>query len=265
MSSTAPSVGSLSTGKSLTWAFPEAPASASFPGFEQACRHYPPTDFPLFCLGYGELCREDLSGKVAIEMACGRGDLAVCLASRFPKARIIAVDRYPEAGAAIREAHSRGEVPNLEYHCGDALDLTFAANNSANLVFGQAALHHLAHNMAALSAESYRVLAPGGRLLFLFEPLGHNWIVSCVRAIQISRHQMCDESNLFESVFREILRNFSRCEVQAFNLSGYFLKGLKGNFAVRSARLANKFDRLFGKLSKKAPLFGANANVIFYK
>lgn len=265
MSSAAPSAISSSTGKSLTWTFPEAPAAPFYAGFEQACRHYPPTDFPLFCRGYEELCRKDLSGKLAIELACGRGDLAVCLAARFPKARIIAVDRYPEAGAAIREAHNRGEVPNLEYQCGDALDLSFASDCSADLVFGQAALHHLAHNMAALSVESCRVLTPGGRLLFLFEPLGHNWIVSCVRAIQISRYQMCDESNLFESVFREILRNFSSCEVQTFNLSGYFLKGLKGDLAVRVTRLANKLDRLLGRLFKKTSQFGANANVIFYK
>ncbi|MFZ4599885.1 MAG: class I SAM-dependent methyltransferase [Terrimicrobiaceae bacterium] len=252
-------------GKAVSWFFPEAPADTTFAGFEEACAHYPATDFPLFCHAYAELCRVDLSGGLAIELACGRGDLAVCLARRFPKARIVAVDRYPEAGAAIREAHARGQVPNLEYHCGDAMDLAFVTDGTADLVFGQAALHHLAHSSQALSIESSRALKPGGRLLFLFEPLGHNWAVACVRAIQVSRHEMCDESNLFDSVFREILRNFSSCEVQSFNLSGYFLKGIPGGLAVKAARLANQLDRFLAETFPKAALFGANGNIVFVK
>ena len=262
-----PAITSVSKGseKLLAWTFPEAPADTEYPGFEEACAHYPATDFPLFCNAYLELCREDLSGKLAIELACGQGDLAVCLARRFPEARVVAVDRYPEAGAAIREAHGRGEVPNLEYHCGDAMDLSFLADATADLIFGQAALHHLAHNAQGLSLESSRALKPGGRLLFLFEPLGHNWLVSCVRSIQVSRHQMADESNLFESVFREILRNFSRCEVQSFNLSGYFLKGIPGSLAVKASRIANQFDRFLARSFPKAPIFGANGNIIFFR
>jgi SAM-dependent methyltransferase len=251
--------------KPISWFFPEAPAETTFAGFEEACAHYPSTDFPLFCHAYAELCRVDLNGKLAIELACGRGDLAVCLARRFPGARIVAVDRYPESGAAIREAHARGEVKNLEYHCGDAMDLSFVPDGSADLIFGQAALHHLAHSMQALSIECSRALKSGGRLAFLFEPIGHNWAVACVRTIQVSRYQMCDESNLFDSVFRGMVREFASCEVQSFNLSGYFLKGIPGGLAVGAARLANRFDRFLAKIFPTAPMFGANGNIVFHK
>jgi methylase of polypeptide subunit release factors len=99
----------------LTAEFPEAPnISEAVSGFESACAHYAKSDFPLFYHAYAELCREDLSGRRVVELACGRGDLAVCLARRFPLADITAVDRYPEAGEAIRDAHARGEALNLK-------------------------------------------------------------------------------------------------------------------------------------------------------
>jgi len=255
---------------------PWVPISCSFPkvdlesfsrlgSFKNAAAHYPPSDFPLFSCGYLELCREDLSGKTAVELACGRGDLAVALAEFFPKARIIAVDRYPEAGAAIREAHQSGKVPNLEYLCADASDLSTLPGESADLIFGQAALHHLANDINAIRSVTGRILKPGGRLIFLFEPLGHNWVVACVRAIQISRHTMADESNLFFPTFQEIGRPFSKIEVQSFNLCGYALKGLKGNQGIRLAKICNALDRGIAKIWRQAPKFGANANIIFWK
>lgn len=249
----------------ITSDFPAAPPQTSVPGFEEACRHYPITDFPLFCSAYAELCRVDLTGKTAVELACGRGDLAVCVAKKFPAGRIVAVDRYPESGAAIREAHARGDVPNLEYHCGDAQDLTFLGEASVDLVFGQAALHHLANDVLTLSLQTSRVIKPGGRLLFLFEPLGHNWLVSCIRAIQVARHEMTDESNLFFSTFREIGRTFDRVHVQSFNLSGYFLKGIPSPLAAPLARLANHLDRSIAAVRPNATKFGANANIVFYR
>lgn len=249
----------------LTSEFPVAPERTSIPGFESACAHYPVTDFPLFCHAYGELCREDLTGKTAVELACGRGDLVVALAKRFPESRIIAVDRYPESGASIREAHARGEVLNLEYVCGDAQDLGFLAESSVDLVFGQAALHHLANDVMTLSLQTSRILKPGGRLLFLFEPMGHNWFVSSVRSIQVARHEMCDESNLFFSTFREIGRMFERVHVQSFNLCGYFLKGIPSGLAIPLARLANGIDRAIAGFWPGATKFGANANIIFFR
>lgn len=235
------------------------------PGFEAACAHYPVTDFPLFCHAYGELCREDLTGKTAVELACGRGDLAVALARRFPGGRVIAVDRYPESGSAIREAHARGEVLNLEYLCGDAQDLSFLGEASVDLIFGQAALHHLVNDFLTLSLQTTRALKPGGRLLFLFEPIGHNWMVSCVRAIQVARHEMADESNLFFSTFRELARPFARVHVQCFNLCGYFLKGIPSSWATSLARFANRLDRAIASIWPGATKFGANANIIFFR
>ncbi len=249
----------------LTSNFPLAPEEIYFPGFQEACQHYPATDFLIFATGYAELCSVDLNGEVVVELACGRGDLAVALARRFPSARIVALDRYPDAGGAIVEAHQRGEVPNLEYRCGDAQDLSHFENASVKLVFGQATLHHLANDTAKLRSETSRILMPGGRLVFLFEPLGHNWMVACVRAIQVARKEMGDESNLFFSTFREIGRSFERVHIDSFNLTGYLLKLFASKHAVPLARLTNRMDRLISRVYPDATKFGANANIFFFK
>ena len=244
---------------------PENSAFLRLVAFKMAAAHYPASDFPLFSCGYTELCRENLSGKSVVELACGRGDLAVALAEQFPDAKILAVDRYPDAGSAIREAHAAGKAKNLEYLCSDAVNLPVIRDSSVDLVFGQAALHHLANDVSAVRNEAHRILKPGGRLVFLFEPLGHNWFVACVRAIQVSRQEMGDESNLFFSTFDEIGQTFTKIEVQSFNLTGYFLKAFKGKSGLSLARFCNKLDRAISRFWTNAPKFGANANIIFWK
>ncbi len=108
--------------------------------------HYAPSDKPLFTSGYNALCNIDLAGKRVLEVCCGRGELAVQFAKAWPETEVIANDRYPEAGQFIKNAQNRGEVSNLIYECGDALALTTHADASLDLIFGQAALHHLAHD-----------------------------------------------------------------------------------------------------------------------
>ena len=225
--------------------------------------HYAPSDRPLFVAGYNALCAVDLTGRRALEVCCGRGELAVELARAFPGAAVIANDRYPTAGKLIREAHGRGEVSNLAYECGDALDLSRHSDGSLDLVFGQAALHHLAHDVPAVGREYSRVLRPGARLIFIFEPLGHNPVVAMIRAWRVSREEMGDESNVFLGMLEEIGESFSRCEVQVFNLFGYPLKGLKGRFGETLATASHRLDSaLIGRFPRLAR-YAANFNVIF--
>ena len=227
------------------------------------CAHYGSSDLPLFSAGYHELCRVDLNGGRVLEACCGAGDLAVGLARVFPRAGIVAMDRYPDNGKAILEATKSGALENVRFQTGDVLRLTDFADGSLDLVYGQATLHHLAHDTDAVRNEFSRVLKPGGRLVFIYEPLGHNPIWAMIRAWRTSRRQIPDESNVFIHQLEDIARGFSACEVQVFNLLGYPLKGL-GHFAgQRFVRLINRADRAlvtqWPKLGKNA----ANFNAVF--
>ncbi len=222
---------------------------------------FPPSDRPLFLAGYGELCRIDLNGKRALEICGGFGKLAAGLAEQFPRAEVIGLDFYAASGPEIEEKLKR--LPGLSYAAGDAFDLSRYDDGSFDLVFGQAALHHLSHDLDGISREVLRVLKPGGRLVFIFEPMGHNLLVAAVRAVNMARFELGDESNLYLSQFERMAKcGFSSCEVQMFNLLGYPMKA----FSDRFAPLSNAVKQLDAWLFRSFPKllrYSANCNVIF--
>lgn len=223
---------------------------------------FPPSDRPLFLAGYSELCRIDLGGRRALEICGGFGKLAAGLAEGFPLAEVIGLDLYAASGPEIEERMRR--LPGLSYVAGDAFDLSKYEEASFDLVWGQAALHHLAHDIDGLCEQVSRVLKPGGRLVFIFEPMGHNLLVAAIRAVRMARGELGDESNLYLSQFERMSRRFSRCEVQMFNFLGYPMKAVSDRFGFLSTavqRLDSWLFRSFPKLLR----YGANCNVIFTK
>jgi SAM-dependent methyltransferase len=224
---------------------------------------FPPSDWPLFLAGYSELCREDLSGKRALEICGGFGKLAAGLAAVFPEAEVIGLDLYEASGPEIDDWKTR--LLGLSYVAGDAFDLSRFADGSIDLVFGQAALHHLSHDLHGISREVLRVLKPGGRLVFIFEPMGHNLVVAAVRAVNMARFELGDESNLYLSQFERMLNcGFSQCEVQMFNLLGYPMKALSDRFGSLTTAIQKADSWLFRRFPKLLR-YGANCNVVFTK
>lgn len=217
----------------------------------------------MFAAGYNELCRIDLSGRRVLEICCGRGELAAAIARAWPQAEVFALDRYPEAGEAVRVPRETDGQQNAHNLCGDALHLTEIASASFDVVLGQAAFHHLAHDTDAVGKEFSRVLKPGGRLIFINEPLGHNVLVAMVRAFQVSRASMWDESNLFVSQIERVGGNFAECEVQAFNLLGYPLKLAHRVAPASSVAFVHRIDTALMNQWPGLARFGANANIFF--
>ena len=223
---------------------------------------FPPSDRPLFLAGYGELCREDLSGKRALEICGGHGKLAGLLAETFPKAEVTGLDLYAASGPEIEERLKR--LPGLSYVAGDAFDLSRYEDDSFDLVFGQAALHHLAHDVDGISKEVARVLKPGGRFVFIFEPMGHNLLVAAIRAVRMAKHELGDESNLYLSQFERMAKHFSSCEAQMFNFLGYPMKAFSDRFGFL-CKGVQAIDSWLFRTFPKLLRYGANCNLVLIR
>lgn len=241
---------------------PEAPVDPRAEAMLPAVGGFPPSDRGLFLAGYGELCRIDLNGGRALEICGGFGKLAAGLAAAFPGAELIGLDLYEAMGPEVEERLR--EFPKLSYVAGDAFDLSRYDEESFELVFAQAALHHLGHDIGGLRREILRVLKPGGRLVFIFEPLGHNPFFAAIRAWRFALAELPDESNLFMSQFERLAAGFCRCEVQCFNILGYPMKALS-NRLQSLAQLAHRVDHRVMSWWPGLRKYAANCNLVLTK
>jgi SAM-dependent methyltransferase len=184
--------------------------------------HYPASDAPLFIYSY-TLLTEALENKEArvLEVCSGYGQLLMALARRFPQSDFLGIDQneLPRPEAA--------KIANVKFQCGDAIDLKGLPDGYFDLIVGQATMHHLSNNLGLARKEYLRVLKPGGKCIFIYEPLGHNWLVASVRAVRISMREMTDESNLFFSALKSFGEGYSETQVYCFNLIGYFAKVIR--------------------------------------
>jgi SAM-dependent methyltransferase len=215
--------------------------------------HYPPSDAPLFIYSYN-LLAETLENKEArvLEVCSGYGQLLIALARRFPKSDFVGIDQndLPRPDAA--------NVSNLKFRCGDAIDLKGIPDGSFDLIVGQATMHHLSNNLGMASREYLRVLKPGGKCVFIYEPLGHSWLVATVRVIRTSMREMVDESNLYLSTLKTFGEGFSETRVGCFNLIGYFAKIIRirrPGFFLRLNACDQMLARLFPSLVKHCANF----------
>jgi SAM-dependent methyltransferase len=241
---------------------PSPPYNTRAESMLDGMEHYPASDKEIFLAGYSQLCASDLPGGHALEICGGYGDLAAQLARILPKCKVSGLDRYVPDSPKAKKALSNYQ--NLEYIAGDAFDLSRFKDNSLDLIWGQAALHHLSHDYEGIAKEAARALKPGGRLIFIFEPLGHNLFVAAIRAMRMAKAELVDESNLYFSQFERMSKSFSSTNIQVFNLLGYPMKVLSERLEPFS-RMIHSIDMKLMNFFPKSRRYGANCNLIFQK
>lgn len=126
-------------------------------------------------------------GETVIDLGCGVGTAALCLARRVPAVRCIGVDLQPELTAlANRNAQENGLADRVRFLAGDILDRTLsiyaepadhvianppylkrgAATPSGNLVKALANIEGDA-DLAAWVSAAARAVRPGGTITFI--------------------------------------------------------------------------------------------------
>jgi SAM-dependent methyltransferase len=227
--------------------------------------HRSPYEAPLIAAAAQAMMEAGNDSKVILEVCCGHGTLLAGLAKTFPDARVVGMDQY--AGTVEVAAKEIEGIPNAEVLAADVFHLDDWENDSVDLIIGQATLHHLTHNLGDALGEFARVLRPGGKCMFTFEPLSHNQVVNTVRSYRNAKSLLVDESNLYIETIIYHSNLFSSVEVQCFNLTASFLlKALPPNPLLLSlGRGMRKLDAWRFSRSDKALRKAANMNVIFTK
>jgi len=126
---------------------------------------------------YDRLLGQEPPGARVLEFGCGQGSSALRLARRG--CDVVAIDISQVAVDDARRAALAAGAGGARFERMDAEKLAFD-EASFDLVCGTGILHHL--DLMAAIREMSRVLAPGGRAVFL-EPLGHNLLVNAFRRI----------------------------------------------------------------------------------
>jgi SAM-dependent methyltransferase len=102
----------------------------------------------------------DPAGAVVVDVGCGGGTYTRAWHD-LGAAMVLGVDASAPMLDAAREAH--GDVPGVDFRPGEAT-ATGLADGCADVVFARALVHHTP-DLAAVAAEAFRVLCPGGTYL----------------------------------------------------------------------------------------------------
>lgn len=100
---------------------------------------------------------------VLLDVGCGQGKSFQLLDAAFRPAQLIGLDADP-LSLELSRAEAAYHGQNVQLICGDCAALELA-DGSVDMLFCHQTFHHLVEQEAAL-AEFWRVLKPGGLLLF---------------------------------------------------------------------------------------------------
>ena len=129
---------------------------------------------------------------VVLDVGCGQGKSFRPLHERFAPQRIIAIDFEEKCLERAADEAVREKLP-VDIRRGDisALEL---ADESVDLLFCHQTFHHLTRPLRALE-EFYRVLKPGGLLLFAESTRAyiHSWIIRLLFRHPMELQRSADE------------------------------------------------------------------------
>ena len=168
-----------------------------------------------FPLEYAYHILGDVEGRRVVDFGCGSGSNSVHLALRG--AALAGLDI---SESLIRLARQRleanGVARSARFVVGSAHDTPFE-DNSIDVVFGIAILHHL--DLRLVAREVHRILKPGGRAIFQ-EPVRNSAVLRAIRRLipyhapDISPY----ERPLTDGELQQFGREFSSMRLKPFTL-----------------------------------------------
>ncbi len=201
----------------------------------------------------------DPRGKHVLLYGCGPANDAPLLIGAGA-ARVSGIDiSDAEIAIAQRNAREQGYADRSDFRTGDAHATGFS-DDAFDLIVGSAILHHL--DVARALAELRRVLAPGGRAVFL-EPLAHNPLLRLGRRLTPSARTE-DEHPFTVADWQlcgEVFPGFWHREVELTSIPLMPLNLVLRKPAQRA--LARRVSALDDRLLKRWPALGRYARTTF--
>ena len=182
----------------------------------------------------------DITGKRVLEVGCGSGKLTAMIAKNGTHA--YAFDLSPvSANVAQKRAELNDVADRVIISVAAGEDLPYA-NESFDIVFGRAILHHLDVNLAG--SEIYRVLKPGGKAVFI-EPMGMNPVLNFVRdhVPYPNKNPVGEDQPLNYKQIRQWGMPYERFKIHEVHLLGMIERAMGYRFKVRMG-LLHRLDRL---------------------
>jgi asparagine synthase (glutamine-hydrolysing) len=208
----------------------------------------------IYPLEYSHYLLGDVSGKTVLDFGCGAGKSSVLLARR--NARVIAMDISAPIMLVARERLLKNNITNSVSFINASAHNIPLADESVDLVFGIAILHHL--HLQLVSREVFRILKKGGRAIFQ-EPVRNSKVIKLLRGLIPYQAEDVSpyERPLTDEELADFGHGFTQYRSKAFTLPYINLAGI--------LPVANKFmnplQRFDGAVLRKFPSLDYYATV----
>jgi 2-polyprenyl-3-methyl-5-hydroxy-6-metoxy-1,4-benzoquinol methylase len=220
---------------------------------ENLARYMEPPAETAYPLEYAYHLLGDVRGKTVLDLGCGDGENTVLLVRRG--ARVLGMDISADLiSVARRRMEANGISSGYDFMVTSAHDMALG-DESVDVVFGMAILHHLDLRLAA--REVRRVLRKGGRAIFQ-EPVRNSKTVAALRGLVPYRSPDVSpfERPLTDAELREFAEGYSGYRSRAFLLPYVSLLQL-----LSKGRLMHAAYRFDGALLRRLPPLGHYATV----
>ncbi len=196
-----------------------------------------PKDFQFRLLG-------DLKGKRVLDVGCGEGENSVLFG--LLGAEVVGIDLSP---GSIERARDRAVVNGVQdrvrFECAPIEEANLAPG-SFDVVWGQAFLHHVLHDIPGVVTSLMKATQPDGMLLFC-EPLNQaQWLRKLRLALPVTVEGTPDERPL-ENHDLELVKNLmGSFHLKVFRLTGRVDRWVldRGNYEYSAVWRRTAFDFL---------------------
>jgi SAM-dependent methyltransferase len=215
--------------------------------------------------GFDLIGLESLKDKSVLEVACGKGMLSVYL-SYYAK-EVTGVDIFESEITEANKLKLEHGRTNCNFIASDIFQ-TSLEKESFDIIVAEAALHHLIYDFR-IGEKLWEYLKPGGRLIFISEPLSYNFFNELNRFIRHWRKHMFGEFQLWYEHIADFGKKFEKINYYYFDLFSQPFKFIEKLMPKKIFLFVFKafwrFDEFLIKHFKFLRKYSPNVNIEFIK